>query len=387
MNYDIVIIGGGIHGVGVAQAAAAAGHSVLVIEKTALAAGTSSKSSKLIHGGLRYLESGQWRLVRESLRERAILLRVAPELVRMVPFHIPVYRHTRRRPWQIAAGLTLYHALDGFSASNRFARVPKNMWSQLDGLDTRDLQCVYRYYDAQTDDAALTRAVMHSAQTLGAELRCPADFISAENVGNQWQVYYREGAAMASCFAGVIVNAAGPWANEILTRIKPLPLPLPMELIQGAHAVFDAVTQTGIYYLEASDGRAVFAMPWHGKTLVGTTETYFTGDPNLVMPHVQELAYLRETWERYFPNASRQVAESFAGLRVLPTGKSSVFRRSRETVFHRDRAERPRLLTLYGGKLTGYRATAQRALRLLHTSLPVNAPRADTATLPLRPID
>jgi glycerol-3-phosphate dehydrogenase len=387
MNYDIVIIGGGIHGVGVAQAAAAAGHSVLVIEKTALAAGTSSKSSKLIHGGLRYLESGQWRLVRESLRERATLLRVAPELVRMVPFHIPIYRHTHRRPWQITAGLSLYRALDGFSAGNRFTRVPRGAWSMLDGLDTRDLQCVFRYYDAQTDDAALTRAVMHSAQTLGAELRCPADFISAQNVGHQWQVYYREGNAVASCFAGVIVNAAGPWANDILARIKPLPSALPMELIQGAHAVFDAVTQAGVYYLEANDGRAVFAMPWHGKTLVGTTETRFTGDPGVVMPLVQELAYLHETWQRYFPSASRQVTESFAGLRVLPTGKSTVFKRSRETVFHTDRAERPRLITLYGGKLTGYRAAAVNVLRMLRASLPIPARRADTATLTLRPVD
>jgi glycerol-3-phosphate dehydrogenase len=192
MTYDIVIIGGGIHGVGVAQAAAAAGYSALVLEQTGLASGTSSKSSKLIHGGLRNLESGQWRLVRESLREREVLLRVAPELVRLVPFYIPVYRHTRRPAWQIGTGLSLYALLGGLHENNRFSDMARSGWAQLDGLDTRDLQHVFRYYDAQTDDAALTRAVMHSAESLGAQLHCPASFTGAEYTGNGWRVDYRD---------------------------------------------------------------------------------------------------------------------------------------------------------------------------------------------------
>ncbi len=125
-EYDVVIIGGGIHGAGVLQAAAAAGHSALLIERQALAAGTSSRSSKLIHGGLRYLESGQFALVRESLRERAIHLRIAPELVALKPFYIPVYRDTRRRPWQLKIGLWIYALLGGFDAATRFGSVPKS---------------------------------------------------------------------------------------------------------------------------------------------------------------------------------------------------------------------------------------------------------------------
>ncbi|HKQ30418.1 MAG TPA: FAD-dependent oxidoreductase, partial [Burkholderiales bacterium] len=149
-HYDIVVIGGGIHGAGVAQAAAAAGYSVLALEKTALAAGTSSRSSKLIHGGLRYLESGRLRMVRESLHERAVLLRIAPELVRLVPFYLPIYPDTRRRPWQIAAGLSLYALLGGLARDNRFVRVPRAEWDDLEGLDMHRLQCVFRYYDGQT---------------------------------------------------------------------------------------------------------------------------------------------------------------------------------------------------------------------------------------------
>ena len=173
-EYDVVIIGGGIHGAGVLQAAVAAGHSALLIEREALAAGTSSRSSKLIHGGLRYLESGQFALVRESLRERAIHLRIASELVALKPFYIPVYRDTRRRPWQLKLGLWIYALLGGFDATTSFGSVPKSEWAQLDGLKTLDSDAVIRYHDAQTNDALLTRAVVKSALGLGAELAMPA---------------------------------------------------------------------------------------------------------------------------------------------------------------------------------------------------------------------
>src|ERR1700727_3174361 len=159
-EYDVVIIGGGIHGAGVLQAAVAAGNSTLLIERQALPAGPSSRSSKLIHGGLRYLESGQFSLVRESLRERAVHLKIAPDLVELKPFFIPVYPDTRRRPWQLKVGLWVYALLGGFDASTRFGTVPRREWSSLDGLETDGLEAVIRYHDAQTDDASLTRAVV-----------------------------------------------------------------------------------------------------------------------------------------------------------------------------------------------------------------------------------
>src|SRR5450631_2720756 len=190
-QYDVVVVGGGIHGAGVLQAAAAAGHSALLIERLGLASGTSSRSSKLIHGGLRYLESGQFSLVRESLRERAILLRIAAELVELKPFFIPVYRDTRRRPWQLKIGLWIYALLGGFGASTRFGAVPKAEWPALDGLDTHDLDAVIRYHDAQTDDALLTRAVVQSALSLGAEIAMPAGFTSANLTDDGVTVAYR----------------------------------------------------------------------------------------------------------------------------------------------------------------------------------------------------
>ena len=173
-SFDVLIAGAGIHGVGTAQAAAAAGHSVCVIEAREVGFGTSSRSSKLIHGGLRYLQHGRLRLVRESLREREILLRIAPTLVRRNRFVIPVYRSSRVRSWQLRAGLAAYWMLAGLRPGSGFTTLPRGSWNALDGLATAGLEQVFCYHDAQTDDQQLTRAVVASAVELGAEARCPA---------------------------------------------------------------------------------------------------------------------------------------------------------------------------------------------------------------------
>src|SRR5690348_5504075 len=142
-QYDVIVVGAGIHGAGVAQAAVAAGQKVMLLEKESPAHGTSSRSSKLIHGGLRYLESGQFHLVRESLLERALMLKNAPELVRLRPFHIPLYQDTRRKPWQIMLGLSMYSVLGGFKRGCRFGMINRSEWSQLDGLKTDNLKAVF----------------------------------------------------------------------------------------------------------------------------------------------------------------------------------------------------------------------------------------------------
>src|SRR5271165_3018961 len=234
-EYDVIIIGGGIHGAGVLQAAAAAGHSALLIERRSLASGTSSRSSKLIHGGLRYLESAQFALVRESLRERAIHLRIAAELVELKPFFIPVYRDTRRRPWQLKLGLWMYALLGGFNAGTRFGAVPRREWSSLDGLKTQGLNADICYHDAQTDDALLTRAVVQSALSLDAQLAMPANFIGASLTDDGDAVAYDQGGKAMECTARVLVNAAGPWAPHIAGAIRPA-LRIPeVDLVQGTH--------------------------------------------------------------------------------------------------------------------------------------------------------
>jgi len=392
--YDVIIIGGGIHGVGVAQAVAAAGHSALVLEQGTLACGTSSRSSKLIHGGLRYLEGMQLSLVRECLRERALLLKNAPSLVKLQPFYIPVYKDTRRRPWLIRSGLMLYALLGGFNRANLFRSLRKSQWDDLDGLDTIGLEAVFRYYDAQTDDAALTRAVMSSAQSLGAELKSNAQFIAGHLHHDGVIIQYQKNEETSTCEARTVVNAAGPWANHVLAKIVPQQLPQAIDLVQGTHILLNGTLTNGIYYMEAPcDQRAVFAMPWQGKTLVGTTETAFdpNTDPSNVAPLEDEARYLMKTIACYFPEyrnlQTNPICSAFAGLRVLPhtdNKNNSPFSQPRETVLQTDRGDSPRLLTIYGGKLTAYRATAEKCINKLQSSLPKRKAIANTRKLPLQ---
>jgi len=380
---DVLVVGAGIHGAGVAQAAAAAGYSVQVMEKTGIAAATSCRSSKLIHGGLRYLETGQYRLVQESLRERATLLRIAPQLVKRVPFLIPIYKFNARSTFAIRAGLALYALFDDLKRESWFSTVPRAEWATLDGLDTAGLKTVFRYYDAQTDDARLTHAVLRSAQALGAELLCPAEFIAATRTDNAWRVQLRGPRGEQEIDATTLVNAAGPWVGDVVARLTPrLTLPA-IELVQGAHVVIEGTPRRGVYYLEAEDRRAVFAMPWRSMTLIGTTETPFSGDPAQVAPRREEIDYLLRTYRRYFPKHDTDIRDQFAGLRVLPVGTGPAFHRPRETLFMTDNDEQPRLVSVVGGKLTGYRATAEKVLALLAPALPQRQRRGDTRTLSL----
>lgn len=385
MDHDLLIIGGGIQGAGIAQAGAAAGFSVLVLEKTALASGTSSRSSKLIHGGLRYLESAQLRLVRESLHERERLLRLAPGLVHLVPFHVPIYRDSTRRPWQIRAGLSLYAVLGGLGANTRFSALPRSAWGSLDGLRSDGLQAVFRYFDAQTDDAALTRAVMHSAQTLGAQLRMPARFIAAQIEGDGCAVQYHSGEQLHHCRARIVVNAAGAWANEVLGGFSPTLPAARIEQVRGSHIVLPGTLGQGIYYLEApSDQRAVFAMPYQQHTLIGTTEVVHQGSADAVQASSEEQAYLHAVADHYFAHwRDVEPLATFAGLRVLPAAPGRPFARSRETLLLCDRRQQPRVLSVLGGKLTTYRASAQTVLAALRPWLPARRARADTGKLTL----
>ncbi len=390
-DFDLVVIGAGIHGAGVAQAAAAAGYAVLVLEQNQVGGGTSSRSSKLIHGGLRYLESGQLGLVRESLRERELLLKNAPALVKRVPFYIPVYRDSKRGPWTIALGLSLYALLGGLKAPLRFRRVPPADWARLDGIKTENLKAVFQYWDAQTDDQQLTQAVMHSALELGATLHLPARLETALREAEGYRLTYHFEGRAQGCFASTVVNAAGPWVDQVLACVEPAMPQVHTDLVQGTHILLAGRIDGGVYYLEAPrDGRPVFVMPWKDQTLVGTTETEFKGDPAEVLPLAEEKRYLLEVLQAYFPayrsQARAQIRSAFAGLRVLPSGGGKLNARSRETLLVVDDPRHPRLLSIYGGKLTTYRSTAKEVIRRLTPTLPPKQAKADTSTLPLKAV-
>ncbi len=386
-NYDVVIIGGGIHGAGAAQAAAAAGHSVLLLEKNNLAFGSSSRSSKLIHGGLRYLESAQFHLVYECLHERHLLTRLAPDLVYLDSFYVPVYESTSRSRLTLLTGLSLYAVLGGLKASTHFHLLSKNQWSSLDGLNQYGLKAVYQYFDGRTDDEMLTRAVMNSAIDLGAESVIPAEFVCAQCKQDSVHVTYIVNGVEKYCQASAMVNATGAWINPVLEKISPARSVMNIDLVQGAHLLLDNLPIKHCYYFEApQDKRAIFLLPWKNKTLLGTTETSFTGKPENAQAQQKEKDYLLDVVYHYFPDYSTNmkpliVVDEFAGLRVLPSGKKNDFSKPRDTVLYRSH---DRVINVYGGKLTTYRLTAERIMKKLRKVLPPGKVKALTRNITLK---
>ena len=388
MDCDVAVIGGGIHGVGVAQAAAAAGYSVILLEQYAtLAQGTSSRSSKLIHGGLRYLENFDFALVAECLRERHYLLQNAPSMVKLKPVYIPVYNHSKRSSWMIRAGLSLYALLGGLKKEARFSRVRDINIPELALLKKSDLRAVFRYYEAQTDDSMLTVAVMRSAQDMGAELRlsCSVQRVTINEHG--CDIQFQQNNSTQQISAASVVNAAGPWANQVQALITPTQQNVDIDLVQGTHIILPLELGENIYYIESPiDGRPVFVMPWYGDTMVGTTELVFEDDPANTKPTSKEIEYLLETFYTYFPeikNRNIPTCESFSGLRVLPRSAKNANKRSRETIYLCDRETKPRVVSIFGGKLTAYRATAEIALNKIKESLPLRSAIAETKNISL----
>ncbi|MFD1215521.1 MULTISPECIES: glycerol-3-phosphate dehydrogenase/oxidase [Microbulbifer] len=373
-EYDVLVVGAGIQGAGVAESLSAEGYRVAILEQTAVAAGTSSRSSKLIHGGLRYLESGQLGLVRECLLERKWLLEHKPDLVHLVPFLIPVYRHSKRSPLMIRAGLSLYALLAGiFNPYSRFKSLDINDWDALEGLNRDDLLAVYRYYDAQTDDTALTQEAIRNAMRDGAELICPGSLVGAE-VTDKFVIadYFHQG-QLNTLHCQVLVNCTGPWIEETNSKCSPRPKLPPLDLVAGTHIQVPLKLANKIFYVEAEDGRAVFVMPWQGETLIGTTERPYHGNPSEVAPTLEEKTYLLRTLKQYFPQTRplqlHEVSDAYSGLRVLPLSEKSPFSRSRETLICCDREKHPRILAVAGGKLTSYRATARSVVKKLRPTL------------------
>ena len=389
MDYDVAIIGGGIHGVGVAQVVAAHGYKTVLLEQyDHLAEGTSSRSSKLIHGGLRYLEQYEFSLVRECLLERSYLLKNASDLVKLTPVYIPIYKSSKRSPFMIRAGLSLYALLGNLSADARFKKVKKNQWNQLHGLNQQDLQAVYQYYEAQTDDSLLTKAVMDSAQQYGTELVLSAKVTSIILKGNQSSLRYLNNSGQEiEITSKVIVNAAGPWAAKVVDCVQPKQNNVQVDLVQGAHIVLPIELGNVIFYIESpTDQRPIFVMPWYGETMIGTTESLFDDDPSNTQPTEQEVSYLLDAFYVYFPeykNKNLDISSQFSGLRVLPRSQKNANQRSRETIYLRDRKVKPRLLSIFGGKLTAYRATAEHVLTRIESSLPESKVQVSTKELKL----
>ncbi|WP_394148521.1 glycerol-3-phosphate dehydrogenase/oxidase [Shewanella atlantica] len=386
---DVVIIGGGINGAGIAQCAAAAGFSVLLLEKGEVGGATSANSSKLIHGGLRYLESGQLSLVRKSLSERRSLLTLAPSLVKPVPFYIPVYHNSHRNQWTVRAGLSLYALLSELDPLGRFKSIPAVHWSRIAGLKLQGLKAVFQYWDAQTDDKALTQAVIKSAESLGAKILQQATCESITHRRDHCEVRYSQRGQEMMLQAASVINASGPWVNELLDCVSPPMAKEEVELVQGTHLLLDISPPDGILYLESCfDKRVVFVMPWRGKTLLGTTETNLEHMNHHPSPTREEKYYLLGIYRHYFPGCGslekleQQIVGTFCGVRVLPKHSGSTFESPREISFLKRRSH-PRILSLYGGKLTTFRETAKEVVAWVEALIGKRTPLGNVDKIPL----
>jgi glycerol-3-phosphate dehydrogenase len=364
-DYDLAIIGGGINGTGLARDAAGRRLRVLLVEMNDLASGTSSASTKLIHGGLRYLEHGAFRLVREALHEREVLLRMAPHVIRPLRFMLPPMPGMRSA-LLLRLGLFIYDMLGGREL--------------LPGTRTLDLthhplgqplQRAFRYgfefSDCLVDDARLVVLNAIDAAEHGAVIRTRTRCIRAER-RHEWELVLNTRGHREVVTARVLVNAAGPWAGEVADTVIRRPLPMPMRLVKGSHIVVRRrFEHDSGYLLQAADGRVVFALPFaQDFTLIGTTDENFVGDLNSPAPDPDEIMYLCETVNQYFRDkvTPDELVWSFAGVRSLhDDGANKPEDVTRDYALALDEAygEAP-LLTIYGGKITTYRRLAEAAM-------------------------
>jgi glycerol-3-phosphate dehydrogenase len=359
-SFDLLVIGGGINGAAVARDASIRGAKVLLVEKDDLAAHTSSASSKLIHGGLRYLEYYQFRLVREALAEREVLLRTAPHIVRPLQFVLPHCRGLRPH-WLVRSGLWLYDLLSLRGSLPRSSAVGRRRAALHAPL--RERRRVLSYWDARVDDSRLVVLNAIAAAEQGAEIATRTELLSARREGEAWRADLSGGRTVG---ARMIVNAAGPWVGEVLDRRLATPSASRVRLDKGSHIVVPRLWQgEQAYILQQPDGRVVFAIPFGDDfTLIGTTDIPVDRpeDPAIT---AGEIRYLCEAVDRYFTAqvVPADVVWSYAGVRALwDDGAADPEAVTRDYRLELDPAPGPKLLSVFGGKITTARALAEEAL-------------------------
>lgn len=376
--FDLLVIGGGITGAGVARDAAGRGLRVAVVERGDIGAGTSSLSSRLVHGGLRYLETYDFDLVFEALRERRRLLELAPHLVKPLRFLYPVFKGDRTGPLKLRAGMWLYDALSTFRSPGRHRMLgPEGVAEREPRLKREGLRAGALYYDAQVDDARLTLAVARGAVEAGAVLLTHAGVESIEGggEGSPFRIGVRDHLGApgrgAEVRARVVLNATGPWSDQLRRLADPNIEPR-LRTTKGVHIVVDQrrIGNRGALIVRSSvDERVMFVLPWGPLTYIGTTDTEFAGDPGTARAEASDVRYLLDSANSLFPEARlelQDVVSTWAGVRPLlapaPTERLSESETSREHAIWRDPSG---LVNIAGGKLTTYRSMAAETVDFL----------------------
>ncbi len=379
--FDLAVIGGGITGAGVALDAVSRGLTVALIEKRDFGSGTSSRSSKLIHGGLRYLEQLHFGLVRESLHERAVLSRMAPHLSRPLRFLVPVYSSNERSPLganrlKLAAGLWLYDLLAGRQNIGRHKWLSReDALKQVPTLDARDLRGAFLYYDCLTDDARLVIEVIKESAARGAVV---ANYVGAHGVSrdvdsvSKVEIEDARGGGSFEVRARLVVNAAGVWSDHV-SRLSDDRAPQRLRPSKGIHVVvpFERLeNQTAVLIPSLGENRFLFVIPWQGRTVIGTTDTDYTGGLDDPRAEIEEIDRVVKSADRSFPAArlsTEDVISTFAGLRPLiaADGQSTKELSRREEIFE----DKSGMVTITGGKLTTWRRMAERVVDLVARKL------------------
>ncbi|HEX6728951.1 MAG TPA: glycerol-3-phosphate dehydrogenase [Pyrinomonadaceae bacterium] len=385
-RFDLIVIGAGINGAGVARDAALRGLKVCLLDKGDIGGGSSSASTRLIHGGLRYLEHWEFGLVRESLREREILLRIAPHLVKPLPILIPIYKGAKRGPLQVRAGMLLY---DMFSFNKKLPRhriLSRDETLKLaPGLNPNGLLSAAVYYDAQVEFAE--RLVLENvldATNNGAVLMTYARVTSLTTENNKATGVEFVANGQSRRVAGdFMINAAGPWVDELLKRTGTVERLI--GATKGSHIVvapFQSAPSTTIYAEAHTNGRPFFIIPWNGNYLIGTTDTHFNGDLDHIRSEESEIDYLIAETNHVLPQArltKNDVLYSYAGLRPLPFTDLSDEQKITRRHFIRGHRQLSNVVSLVGGKLTTYRSLAAECVDLIFSKLGKTSPPCKTA--------
>jgi glycerol-3-phosphate dehydrogenase len=364
--YDMVVIGGGINGVGIAADAAGRGLSVLLCEKDDLASHTSSASSKLIHGGLRYLEHKEFRLVREALAEREVLMAKAPHLIRAMRFIMP-HRPHLRPAWLIRTGLFFYDHLgkrEKLAASNLIDFDPKT------SLFKPEIVKGFEYSDCAVDDARLVVANAIQAHENGASIQTRTRCITAQAEQNVWTVQLQNTQGAFAVRAKVLVNAAGPWVTEFIQQDLKMQAAYSIRLIQGSHIIVPKIySGDKAFILQNDDQRIVFAIPYLDEyTLIGTTDQRYLGNPDQVDITESEIDYLLQVMNAHFQQqlTRQDIISTYSGVRPLCDDESdNPSAMTRDYTLVLTQQEHAPLLSVYGGKLTTYRKLAESAMHQL----------------------
>jgi glycerol-3-phosphate dehydrogenase len=388
-HYDLAIIGGGVNGCGVARDAAGRGLSVYLCEQNDLASGASSAATKLIHGGLRYLEYGEFRLVREALSERETLWRIAPHVVKPLRFVLP--HHKGLRPaWLLRLGLFLYDHLGARKLLPPTATLKLTRDAAGAPLKPGVSTIGFEYSDCWVDDARLVVLNALDAKLRGARIETRTKALAAERAGRRWRLTVlneRDGEARP-VLAKALVNAAGPWAEDVLARLPPRRSRGRLRLVKGSHIVtrklFD---HERAYIFQNADWRVLFAIPYEGDfTLIGATELDYAGDPSKAQASKAEVDYLCAAASEYFarPVTGADVVWTFSGVRPLyDDGANAASAATRDYVLELD-DDGPPLVSIFGGKITTYRRLAEYVLDKLGAAFPtIGSRRGWTGDAPL----